>query len=564
MTISASDTAGSSKPSSSAPGAFSPMRHRVFAVIWVATVLGNVGTFIHNVASSWIVAEMSNSPAAVALVQTATALPAFLLAIPAGVLSDIVDRRKLLISMQVALAIVSGMLMVLAMTGGLTVPIVIALTFAGGVCTAIATPTWQAIVPEMVPKADLRNAITLNSMGLNIARSVGPAIGGLLLVSVGAAVTYGVDVASYFIVIAALIWWRRPPNGHDDLSEHFGGALRAGLRYARASRELQIVMLRTALFFGCASLVWALLPVIARDLLGGGATFYGVLLGAVGSGAIVGAVVLPWFRSRYEPDVVLLGATLITAAVLAILTLRPPQWAAFFLLVLLGTGWIAALTTLNGTVQSVLPNWVRGRALAIYLTVVNGSIGVGSIAWGGLAEGIGISATVLIGAAGLASIAIVASQFKLPSGEADLAPSNHWPEPLVAEPIEQDRGPVLITIEYHIEKDDRPNFLKALGELSLERRRDGAFVWGVSEDAAVPERIMEWFMVESWAEHMRQHHRVSKADAKLEQQVREFHKGAEEPRIQHFLTLDPKRDAVPGNGNHHNHDHNHDHAATVS
>jgi MFS family permease len=518
----------------------------VFAVLWAATVLGNTGTFMRDVASSWLVADLSGSPAAVAMVQAAGSLPIFLLAIPAGVLSDILDRRKFLIFVQIGLAGVSAALMLLAVTGALSVTSLVALTFLGGVGAALMSPTWQSIVPELVPKAELKDAVALNSLGFNIARAIGPAVGGAILAAFGAAVTYGADVASYLLVIAALLWWRRPAGADDDLSEHFGGALRAGVRFARASRELHLVLLRAALFFAFASAVWALLPLVARNLLGGGPGFYGVLLGAVGAGAIAGALVLPRLRLRFDADGLLLGASLIAAAVMGILALGPPQWAAVAILLLLGAGWITALTTLNGTTQAILPNWVRGRGLAIYLTVFNGAMAAGSIVWGTVAELIGIPMTLLVGAVGLALIAFVGGRFRLPAGEADLAPSNHWPEPLLAEPVEHDRGPVLVTVEYRVRKEDQAAFLHGLNPISAERRRDGAYAWGVAEDSADPERIVEWFMVESWAEHMRQHRRVSKADADVQAQVRRFHIGVNAPKVQHFLALRPDRAPTGG------------------
>jgi MFS family permease len=534
--------AGPAKASASS-GGFAPLRHTVFAVVWTATVLGNTGTFMRDVASSWIVTDLSAAPAAVAMVQVAGSLPIFLLAIPAGVLSDILDRRRFLIVVQIGLAAVSGTLMLLALSGALSVTALVALTFLGGVGAALTGPTWQAIVPELVPKAELKNAVALNSLGINIARAIGPAVGGALLASIGAAATYGADVISYLLVIGGLLWWKRPADADDDLSEHFGGALRAGLRFARASSELHAVLLRATLFFAFASAVWALLPLIARNLLGGGPGFYGLLLGSVGAGAIAGALVLPRLRQRFEADGLLLGASLIAVAVMAILALGPPQWVAVAVVLLLGAGWVTALTTLNGTTQAILPNWVRGRGLAIYLTVFNGAMAAGSIVWGTVAELIGLTMTLLVGAAGLALVAFLGGRVKLPAGEADLAPSNHWPEPLLAERVEHDRGPVLVTIEYRVRKEDRPAFLEGLHPISAERRRDGAYAWGVTEDAADPERILEWFMVESWSEHMRQHRRVSKTDADIQAQVRRFHVG-EAPIVQHFLALRPGRTAV--------------------
>ena len=526
-------TTANATPASS----FAPLRHASFAVLWVATVLGNVGSFMRDVASSWLVTDLSASPTAVALIQTAATLPVFLLAIPAGVLSDILDRRRFLIFVQLVLAGVSASLMVLSQTGALTVEWLIALTFIGGIGGALMAPTWQAIVPELVPRADLKGAVALNSLGINIARAIGPALGGLLLASFGAGLTYGADVASYVLVIGALLWWKRPATPDTGLSEDFLGAFRAGLRYARASTELHRVMLRSAVFFLFASAVWALLPLVARQLLGGTAGYYGVLLGAVGAGAIGGALLLPRLRQRLGPDGLVLLASLLAAGVMLALALLRHQVLAVALMALLGLGWIVALTTLNGVAQSILPNWVRGRGLAVYLTVFNGAMAAGSLGWGLVAQLLGVPATLLVGAAGLTLVALAFHRVRLPSGEADLQPSNHWPEPLLAQPVAHDRGPVMIQVEYRIRLADRPAFLAALRRLSIERRRDGAYAWGITEHSAEPERVMEWFLVESWAEHLRQHQRVSQADADLQAEAVRYHVGPGRPQVHHFLAL---------------------------
>ncbi|MDB5879381.1 MAG: transporter, partial [Variovorax sp.] len=471
-------------------------------------------------------------------IQTAATLPIFLLAIPAGVLSDILDRRRFLIAVQILLACVSGTLLVLARTDSLTVESLVALTFVGGIGAALMGPTWQSIVPELVPRSDLKNAVALNSLGINIARALGPAAGGLLLASFGAGAAYGADVASYVFVIAALVWWKRPAAVDTGLSEQFFGAFRAGLRYARASKELHVVLLRAAVFFLFASSVWALLPLVTRGMLGGTAGFYGVMLGAVGAGAILGALVLPKLRQRLDADGLVLTASVLSALVMAALSFAPPQWVAVLLMLVLGIGWIIALTTLNGVAQAVLPNWVRGRGLAIYLMVFNGAMAGGSLSWGLIAQQAGIPATLLIGAAGLVVIALLFHRVKLPTGEADLQAANHWPEPMLTEPVAHDRGPVMVQIEYRVRKEDIPAFLQAMKRVAQERRRDGAYAWGVAEHTGEPERVIEWFLVESWAEHLRQHARVSNADADMQSEALRFHIGPERPAVHHFLALD--------------------------
>ncbi len=527
------------RPAATPPpaGSFAPLRHSVFAVLWGATVLGNTGTFMRDVASGWLVTDLSASPAAVAAIQAAGTLPIFLLAIPAGVLSDILDRRRFLIAIQLMLAAVSLTLCILSLTGLMSVTALISLTFVGGIGAALMGPTWQSIVPELVPKSELKNAVALNSLGINIARAIGPAVGGVLIASFGASVTYGVDVASYGLVIAALLWWKRPKDADDGLAESFGGALRAGYRYARHSRDLHVVLWRAFFFFAFASAIWALLPLIARQLLAADAGFYGLMLGSIGAGAIAGAVVLPGIRARVDGDGLMLSASIVIATATALLSVAPPRSAAILILLVMGGAWIAALTTLNATAQAVLPNWVRGRGLAVYLMVFNGAMAGGSLCWGLLAQSIGISSTLLAAATSLVVVGLLLNRLRLPSGAADLTPSEHWPEPVLAGPVEGDRGPVLVLIEYEIDAAERPAFLAALSALAKTRLRDGAFNWGITEDAANPRSVVEWFMIESWVEHLRQHHRTSLTDADLHSEVRRFHKGSTPPTVRHYISL---------------------------
>ncbi|WP_404994133.1 MFS transporter [Cupriavidus pauculus] len=518
-----------------AVGTFAPLAQPTFAVLWVATILGNVGSFMRDVASAWLATDLSTSPAAVATIQAAATLPVFLLAIPAGVLSDILDRRRFLIVIQVALAGVSGTLAVLAWQQGLTIEILIGLAFLGGIGAAMMGPTWQSIVPELVPANTLRQAVALNALGVNIARAIGPATGGLLLAAFGASVTYGVDLVSYLFVIAALLWWKRPAQAADPLREHFFSAFRAGLRFTRAHSKLHVVLARAAVHFAFGSSVWALLPLVARQLLHGGASLYGVLLGAVGAGAIVGALTMPRLQKKLDADGLVLLSAIVTAIVMAVLSVAPPVWLALPLLLLLGAAWITALTTLGGAAQAILPNWVRGRALAVYQMVFNGALAGGSLLWGFVAQAMGTPHALLIAAAGLVIAALLLNRLRLPRGEEDLGPAGHWPEPEMAAEIAHDRGPVMILIEYCIPPANRDAFLRAVHKLSEERLRDGAFNWGVMEDPANPELLTEWFLVESWAEHLRQHRRVPNADADLQRDVARYHVATEPPRVRHLL-----------------------------
>nr|WP_232232444.1 MFS transporter [Cupriavidus sp. amp6] len=516
-------------------GAFAPLAQATFAVLWAATILGNVGSFMRDVASAWLATDLSSSPAAVATIQAAATLPVFLLAIPAGVLSDILDRRRFLIAIQVGLALVSGTLMMLAWRNALTIEILIGMAFLGGVGAALMGPTWQSIVPELVPQQELKHAVALNSLGVNIARAIGPAAGGLLLAAFGAAVKYGMDLLSYVFVIAALLWWKRPARTADPLREHFLGAFRAGLRFTRAHSKLHVVLARAAVYFAFGSSIWALLPLVARQLLKGGASLYGVMLGAVGVGAILGALVMPRLQRRLDADGLMLLSAITTAVVMAGLCMAPPVWIALLLLLFLGAAWIIALTTLGGVAQAILPNWVRGRALAVYQMVFNGAMAAGSLVWGFVAQALGTPGGLLVAAAGMLAAALLLHRLRLPRGEEDLGPARHWPEPEGAADIAHDRGPVMILIEYCVRAPDRDAFLRAVHQLSEERLRDGAFNWGVMEDPADPELLTEWFLVESWAEHLRQHERVPHADADLQREVTRFHVGDKPPRVRHLL-----------------------------
>lgn len=527
------------------PGALAPLRERVFAVLWGATVLGNIGSFMRDVASGWLATELSANPAAVAAVQAAAVLPVFLFAIPAGVLSDILDRRRFLIAVQLLLAVVSASLMLLSATGALRLDSLLALTFLGGLGAALVAPAWQSIVPSLVPRAQLRSAVALNSLGVNISRAIGPAVGGLLLAACGAAVTYGVDLLSYVLVIAALLWWRPPSRPHDPLAEQFVGALQAGLRFAWAHEPLHRVLGRAAVFFVCASAAWALLPLVARHLLQGSASFYGLMLGAVGLGAIGGALLLPSLRKHLQPNGLLLLAGLLSALVLAGLAAAPPQALALGLLLLLGAAWIVALTTLSALTQSILPDWVRGRGLSIYLTVFNGALGLGSLAWGAVAQGLGLPYTLLLAAAVLALSALLAHRWPLPQGEESLDMAPHWPAPPQVQDAAAARGPVLVLVEYQVPPTDRAAFVALLHQLSQHRRSDGATAWGLSEDTADPQRLVEWFFVSSWAEHLRQHQRVTQATAALQARLHRLHAGSESPRVRHLLAVNAINPVTP-------------------
>lgn len=516
-------------------GTLAPLRHRVFRVLWLATIIGNIGTWIRDVGSGWAMTELSTSPLMVALVQAFGSLPMFALALPAGVLADLLDRRRVLLFAQVWLMLASLALTVLAAADSLTALSLLLLTLAGGVGAALMAPAWQAIVPELVPRAQLRPAVALNSLGINIARATGPALGGLVLATWGLAAAYGLDLLSYAVTAAALLWWRRERQTRQDTPEHLLGALRAGLRYARASTELRHTLLRATGFFLFTSAAWALMPLIARAVPGSSPRLYGSMLAAIGVGAVAGALALPHLRVRMSGDALLrLATVLLSIALLGYAGFRGTTASIGFSLVC-GVGWILALTILAATVQAVLPDWVRGRGLALYLTVFYGSMSVGSMLWGVLAGTHGLHMALGMAAMGVLLAMGLLWRITVPSGEADVSPARSWPDPVVAWPPVDGRGPVRVLIEYRIDPARQDEFLQLLRIMSAERRRNGAYAWRAYSDVADPASVVETFDEYSWAEHQRHHARVTRADADLQARLQAFHLGPDPPRVRHLL-----------------------------
>jgi MFS family permease len=480
--------------------------------------------------------SLSPSPLMVALVQTATTLPIFLFALAAGAIADIVDRRRMLMAVQAVLAVLAGAFGIIVLLDLATPSLLLMFTFAMGTGAALAAPAWQAIVPGLVPRHALQPAIAINSVGINIARAIGPALAGFIITMAGVAMPFLINAVSYLVVVAALIWWRphAPPQRRLP-PEHLFGAVRTGLRYARNSAPLRATLGRAAGFFVFASAYWALLPLIARDLLGGGAELYGILLGCVGAGAVSAAFALPRLRDRLGPDRLVALGTLGTACVLVVFAVIPDPVAAAGAGLLAGASWIAVLTSLNVSAQLSLPDWVRARGLSIFVTVFFGSMSAGSLIWGQIATMIGIPLALLIAAAGATAAVPLTWRWKLQQGVGpDLAPSMHWPEPLVASDVSHDRGPVTVTVEYRVAARNKAAFLTALGELSAARRRDGAFDWDVVEDAADSGRFLETFRVASWLEHLRQHERVTQADRECQEAVRRLDVDGS-PKVTHWI-----------------------------
>lgn len=520
--------------------AFSPFKHRAFAVLWTATLISNIGTWMFNVTSGWVMTDLSPSPLMVSMVQAATALPIFLFALPAGALGDLFNRRKLLMGTQIFLAIALFIFAVLLWIDYVNAWILLLFTFVIGTGSAFAMPAWQAIVPHLVPRATLGSAITLNGVSMNIARAIGPALGGFILATAGAIATTILDAVSYLAVVAALLWWRVAAEQSDPLPrEYLTGAMQSGVRFALHSIPLRYTLIHTLAFFSCASAYWALLPLIAKDTLQGGADLYGILLTSLGAGAVMGAFLLPIMKKRLSADTIIKLSTTATALCLMMFAYGGHAAIGIAAGFVGGVSWIMAVSSLNVSAQFALPDWVRARGLAIYQMVAFGGMTAGSVCWGQAAETMGLSSALVVsGLLGIFLI-LVTSRFKLNLGEYyEYTPSGHWAEPVVITPLAHDNGPVLVTLEYRIDDSDREKFYSLMRELGITRRRDGAIHWGFFEDVENHGRFIEMFTVESWVTHLRQHARVSASDKILQDKIFSLHRGDLPPKVMHAVTPD--------------------------
>ena len=526
------------EPQSASPSsAWTPLRQPLFRALWIATVISNIGTWIHEVGAGWLMVTLDSHPVMVSLVQAATALPIFLLALPGGALADIVDRRRYLIYTQLWMLGVAVLLAACTALGWINAWGLLAFTFALACGAALNTPAWAATVPELVPRAQLPAAIALNSLGINLARAIGPAFAGVVVAAAGPQAAFLLNALSFVVVIIVLARWQRVPQPSTLPAERFSGALRAGIRYVREATALQFVMARSAAFFLFATATWALLPLVARAA-GGGADTYGLLLAGIGVGAVSAAMVMPRLRRRYPRDVLVRSATLLYAVATigvalagSLPLLLPATFAA-------GAAWLAVLSTLHVSAQTAVPQWVRARALSVYLMVFAAGMTGGAVLWGTTAARWGVPLALVLAAAG--SVLAMIATWRLSLGGEDglsrteaarlFSPQQHVD-------IAPERGPVQVHVEYRIAPADAADFIVAVQAMERIRRRDGALSWGLFEDAAVPGRYVETFVVESWAEHLRQHHRGTAEDIAVITQVRGYHRGEGPPPVTHWIAV---------------------------
>ena len=520
----------------SASGPWAPLQTPLFRALWLASVGSNLGTWLQNVAAGWEMTNLTTSPLLVAMVQVATTAPAFLLAIAAGALADIADRRSILLGTQLAGALVAGLLAIVTAAGDLTAPLLLVLTFCMGVQWALTTPAWAANVADVVPRVHLSAAVALGAISFNISRSIGPAIGGLILSISHPSVAFALNALSYVGVFVVLLRWKRtrplprlPPEG-------LIAAMKAGVRYAGEEPAFQALLVRCALFSIPGAAIFSLLPVVARASTVSSANGYAFLLTAIGVGAVAVALLLPRVRARHAHDTVIAISALVLAAALVVAAVTRQFFLLLAAMPLVGAAWLTTLSSLQIAAQNMAPSWVRARALAIYFMTLNGAIAAGGVLWGTVASQASVSAA--FGGAAIVLLAAAPWLARRRIGAAESADSGETGEDLTphfTDDVPGDVGPVVITIEYDVQPAARAQFIDEMRELGRLRRRDGAFAWECSFDIRQRHLAIETFQVESWLEHLRQHERQGAQFRRLQERIAAL--CAAPPRVRHFISI---------------------------
>lgn len=509
----------------------------------MATLVANTGTWMRDLAASWLMTSLTDRPLLIAMVQAATSLPIFLLALPAGALADIVERRRYLIFTYSWIAVFSLLLGLMTLMGLIDAMSLLIMTFILGVGMALTLPAFASTLPELVARAEIQSAVTLNSLSINVSRAVGPAIAGLLVAWVGPWLVFVLTAGAYSTILWVVVRWRREPVESPLPSERFFGALRSGMRYATQAPALQAVMIRGGTFFLFASPMLALAPLIARDSLGGGPTDYGALLAAMGIGAVGAALALPRLRTQLSRERIVRIGVLLQAAMTVVLGLSVHLWISLAAMAIGGMAWISVLSSLSAAGQLALPTWVRARGLSVIIATYMGGMAAGSAFWGRMVELLNLQQAFLLAAAG-GMLGLIATRHLVISGhdDEDLSPARAWPDPQAQTPVAGDRGPVMITVEYQIDPTNAREFSRIMREMRRIRLRNGAISWGLFADTARLGRYLEYFVELSWLEHIRHHHRVTVAERRWMDQAHEMHEGEEPPVTRHFIAQSLPRD----------------------
>ncbi|WP_241825415.1 MFS transporter [Micromonospora sp. CB01531] len=515
--------------------AWAPLRTAVYRSLWLALLAANIGTWMQTVGAQWLLVHTSDASTLVALVQTASLLPMLLLALPAGALADTFDRRHLLIAVQLFMVAVALGLTLLTAAGRMPPALLLTLTFAFGVGQALTLPAWAAVIPELVPREQLRSASALGSISVNVARAVGPAVAGVLIARAGVAPVFGFNAVAFLVFALALARWRPGDARAVEVPERFTAALRAGGRYVRHSPTVRRLLRRALVFVIPASALWALLPLVASRRLGLNSSGYGLLLAALGVGAIVGALLLPWIRTRMTANQFLLVAGVLYGATLAVVASVRTIPVVLVALLPAGVAWVAVLANVNAEIQLFLPAWVRARGLAVYQVVQGGGQAVGAFLWGVVADFGGLVTAFYVAAVLMLIGALTSQIWPLPDLRGVIKDPAVYRPPLslVLEPDPR-IGPVLVLVTYTVRPEREAEFLAAMDHIRGFRQRTGAMRWGLFRAGETPDQLTEVYLVPSWDEHLRQHGgRLTEADQQAEDRARELAEGA--PEVRHLL-----------------------------
>jgi MFS family permease len=536
------DSAASAPLGDGTPSLWRPLRTPLFRNLLIADVMSDIGTFMQTVGAAWLMVSLGAGPMYVALTQTASALPFFVFALPAGAIGDIVDRRRLILYTEFWMVGVATVLAVATIMGLISPWLLLVLTFALSAGDAIETPTWRAVLPEMVKKEDLAAASALNGIEFNFARAVGPALAGVIIAVAGVGAAFALNVASFAGVIVLVARWKRPVRRRTTPPETLAGATVAALRYVRFSPSLRVLMFRSGLTMFFASALLALMPSVAKSI-SDSPTGYGILLGCFGAGAVLGALTLQPARARWSEDAVASGGVAILGLMTAIAGFLHAMVALAATMLVAGAAWIVFISVMSALVQSLAPDWVRARVLSIFMLVFQGGLAAGSALSGALAARAGIQHALLWAGLGIVATTALGLVARLPDATTDVSPWNHWRMPALVKDLrpELDEGPVLVTLEYRVNRDHSEEFLEAIHEYGRVRRRDGAYRWGVYRDLEAADRYVETFLVTSWAEHLRQHERSTKADREVEERLQAYVTGV--PSVRHLVAADSDRSA---------------------
>jgi MFS family permease len=517
--------------------AFSPLKQRTFAALWLAAVVSNIGTWMHEVGAGWLMTELTSDPMMISLVAASTSLPVFLFVYLSGALADILDRRKFLLVAQGFMLVVAATLAYLTWDGQMNPWLLLVFTFAIGTGAAFVMPAWDAIIPELVPKQDLQQAVALGSVGMNVARAVGPAIAGLVIAQFGTYAVFAINTVSFVGVILALALWNREAPKQGMAPERFVGALKSGVRFVSNTKPLRFVLVRSALFFIPAIALLSLLPLYVRQVLQADAQVLGYLQGAMGIGAIVTAFLLPMFKKRVSIDSLLLVAALMIAATYALLGWAPGVLTGLTALFIAGAAWITAFSLLRVAAQQTVPNWVRARAMAVTMMTGFGAMALGSAVWGKTAVVLGLMTTYNIAAGTAILLALLGLPFALKGiGKVDHSPAGDFShhDALEFTPSD-DQGPVMVEICYPVSQERLPNFLALVAKLRDIRQRNGGYRWALFNDLEDTSIYIETFLVENWQEHERQHGRTGESEKAVHDAVFSCLDDGQKPRIRHWI-----------------------------